>query len=67
MDIDYTVYESARNAGGNAEEACASALVQGKDWTFCIRMLREVFEISLGQARDIHAKCASNLNLSNGS
>ena len=52
MDTDYRRYEELKANGSSADAACADAL-RDRDFTYCIRMLRSVYGLSLIGARDV--------------
>jgi hypothetical protein len=53
MDNDYRRYEELRANGASADEAYRAAVREGRDWTYCIRMLRSTYDLSLIDARDV--------------
>jgi hypothetical protein len=55
MTDDFSEYEQLKRDGVSAERACELALSSGKDFYYLVRMLRSVFELDLGAARDLAA------------
>lgn len=53
MDTDYHQYEQMRVKGASADEAIEAAVRDGRDFAYCIRMLRSVYGLSLIDARDV--------------
>lgn len=58
MDDDFSKYIELRQNGSSAEEACLIAVSDMHDFMFQIRMLRSVYELDIGVARDIAAKAS---------
>ncbi|MFN0063128.1 MAG: hypothetical protein ACKVPX_11515 [Myxococcaceae bacterium] len=56
MNDDFSSFERLKQAGSDAERACQAAANEGKDFFFQIRMLRAVYGLELGQARDVAAQ-----------
>ena len=56
MDVDLESYSKSREEGVGSEEACLRARREGRDLAFQIRMLRSVYGLDMGVARDIAAK-----------
>jgi hypothetical protein len=56
MTDDFSQFERLKQDGADAERACELALSQGGDFFYQVRMLRAVFGLDLGVARDIAAK-----------
>lgn len=52
-DTDYRKYADLREAGATADDAYVAAAQDGRDWTYCMRMLREGYDLSLADARDV--------------
>lgn len=55
LDVDYARYAQLKSEGAGVVEACRLAVVDGKDFSFQIGMLRSVFGLGLPEARDIVA------------
>ena len=53
MDVDYTTYERARDAGQSVEAAFDQSTISGKSWAFSIRMVRSVYSLSIAEAREV--------------
>jgi hypothetical protein len=56
MEDEFTEFERLKRNDEGAEEACAAAAALGKDFFFQIRMLREVYDLDMGAARDVAAR-----------
>jgi hypothetical protein len=67
MDDDFAEYEVARANGSTAEDACKLAARGGRDWTFCIRLLRTTYGLDLVEARDLLMKSREVIVAPNGS
>ena len=50
---DFSKYQVLRHDGKGALEVCATAKADGLDWTAMIRMLLQVFGLSLTQAKAV--------------
>lgn len=50
---DFLPFEAMKRNGASPDDAYLAAVREGRDWTFCIRMLRHVFGMSLVEAREV--------------
>ena len=50
---DFTKYKYMRDAGANAQQVYMSAKTDGINPIACIRLLRELFQLSLVEAKEI--------------
>ncbi len=53
MQDDFTKYEAMRNSRATSEHVYQSALQDGLDANTRIRMIRAVYSLSLGQAKEV--------------
>ena len=56
MKDDFSAYIDLKKSDGSKRDACKLALKEERDFTFVIRMLREVFGCDLVEARELAMK-----------
>jgi len=53
MNDDFTKYETMRDNGNTPEQVFLAAKCDGKDTITLIRLVRKVFSLSSGEAKDV--------------